>query len=899
MPVISHFPTGSGGSGGGGIPLAPVTDISTVSSAGKVYIKWTDPDDTVLSGATLAEWAGTLLIRKAGSAPVSRRDGTVVIDNKERNAYQNQYFCDTGLSDGVTYYYKFFPYSTTNSYSENEANEFNATPNPVPIGDVSDLNVTSELSERVYLTWTDPAATKVVNGVTVSTWASTKVVYKTGDYPASPDDGTLAINSTTRNAYTSSPLEVTGLTNGTTYYFALFPISTDGAVSTNAVGRITATPHKTPISTVPSQSGTLTYNGNELAPTWSNYNSAQLTIDGAVRGTNAGTYNATFTPTNDYCWSDGSTTAKTISWTINRANISTTPSQNGSLTYNGNSQSPTWSNYNSGQLTIGGTTSGTNAGSYNATFTPKSNYQWSDGSITAKTVSWSIVKLSIAAPTANTTSFTFNGNGQMPTFSYNSTYVTMSGTTAGQVNAGTYTTTFTLKDTDNVQWSGGTTAAKSISWSIDRAAISAVPSQNGTLTYTGNEQTPAWNGYNTAQMTIGGTTKGTSAGSYNATFTPGSNYKWSDGSTGAKTVTWSIAKAAGSLTVSPTSLYLDANNKVKYIYVTRAGNGTITATSSNTGVATVSVSGTTVTVTGVSSGSATITIKVAAGTNHNAPSNKTVSVTAELVPAKADLGSMSWSDIRKVSDAGIASTYWNVGDSKQITVNGTVGLTAINMNVFAFILGFDHNSSREGTNRIHFQIGKVSSSGNQICFCDAQYNNWNGNQGGFTMNPATSSTASTNSGGWNNCHMRKTLLGSANTPTSPTAGTFMNALPSDLRSVMKSCTKYTDNTGGGSNTASYVTATTDYLWLLSEFEVQGARTYANSAEQNYQQQYQYYKNGNTKVFYKHNGTTTPLRWWLRSPAATNAQNFCRVTASGAATNFNSGISLGVAPAFCV
>lgn len=749
MPVISHFPTGSGGSGGGGIPLAPVTDISTVSSAGKVYIKWTDPDDTVLSGATLAEWAGTLLIRKAGSAPVSRRDGTVVIDNKERNAYQNQYFCDTGLSDGVTYYYKFFPYSTTNSYSENEANEFNATPNPVPIGDVSDLNVTSELSERVYLTWTDPAATKVVNGVTVSTWASTKVVYKTGDYPASPDDGTLAINSTTRNAYTSSPLEVTGLTNGTTYYFALFPISTDGAVSTNAVGRITATPRKTPISTVPSQSGTLIYNGNELAPTWSNYNSAQLTIDGTVRGTNAGTYNATFTPTNDYCWSDGSTTAKTISWTINRANISTTPSQNGSLTYNGNSQSPTWSNYNSSQLTIGGTTSGTNAGSYNATFTPKSNY------------------------------------------------------------------------------------------------------------------------------------------------------KWSDGSTGAKTVTWSIAKAAGSLTVNPTSLYLDANSKVKYIYVTRSGNGTITATSSNTGVATVSVSGTTVTVTGVSSGSATITIKVAAGTNHNAPSNKTVSVTAELVPAKADLSSMSWSDIRKVSDAGIASTYWNVGDSKQINVNGTVGSTAINTNVFAFILGFDHNSSREGTNRIHFQIGKVSSNGNQICFCDGSYGSYNATNGSFTMNPAANSSVSKNNGGWNNCHMRKTLLGSANTPTSPTAGTFMNALPSDLRSVMKSCTKYTDNTGGGSDVASYVTATTDYLWLLSEFEVQGARTYANSAEQNYQQQYQYYKNGNTKVFYKHNGTTTAALWWLRSPNAPGARFFCLVNTSGAANVNYSGVSRGVAPAFCV
>lgn len=55
---------------------------------------------------------------------------------------------------------------------------------------------------------------------------------------------------------------------------------------------------------------------------------------------------------------------------------------------------------------------------------------------------------------------------------------------------------------------------------------------------------------------------------------------------------------------------------------------------------------------------------------------------------------------------------------------------------------------------------------------------------------------------------------------------------------MKSCTKYTDNKGG-SNTASNVSSTTDYLFLLSEYEVHGTRNYANSAEQNSQAQYDY------------------------------------------------------------
>ena len=678
MPIVSIFPTGSGGSGGGGgIPLAPVSGLATLAASGKAYLKWTDPIDTVVGDATLAAWAGTLLVRKAGSMPASRRDGTVVLDNKTRDAYKTQYFCDSGLSDGVTYYYKFFPYSTTNTYADDPANEVTITPNPVITGDVSALAVAAQLNGRIQLTWTDPDATKVQDGVTLSTWASTKVVYKTGGYPTSPDDGTLVLNSTTRNAHASSPLEVTGLTNGTTYYFALFPISTEGAVNTSTTGRITAIPNKTKLSAIPAQSGTLTYTGAELTPTFSNYNTAQLTIGGVVKATNAGTYKATFTPTADYCWSDGST--------------------------------------------------------------------------------------------------------------------------------------------------------------------------------------------------------------------------------GAKEVSWTIGKAAGSLSLNKTSVTLNTDKLSDTVTVTRTGDGAISATSSDTSVATVSISGNVITVSHVNkkSGTATITVKVATGTNYNAPANKTFTVKAEFVPAMAALNSMSWADIRKVSDAGIASTYWKIGDAKQIKVNGTVGSTTINMDVWAFILGFDHNSAKEGTNRIHFQIGKVSNGGNPICFIDSTYGSYNANQGSFTMNPAFGSSSSTNSGGWNNSHMRKTLLGSANNPTSPTAKTFMAALPSDLRAVMKSCTKYSDNTGGTTNAASAITATTDYLWLLSEFEVQGARTYASQYEQNSQLQYDYYKAGNSKVFYRHSATTSTVTWWLRSVHAGNALTFCIVNTGGAATYYYSGYSYGVAPAFCV
>ena len=127
----------------------------------------------------------------------------------------------------------------------------------------------------------------------------------------------------------------------------------------------------------------------------------------------------------------------------------------------------------------------------------------------------------------------------------------------------------------------------------------------------------------------------------------------------------------------------------------------------------------------------------------------------------------------------------------------------------------------------------------------------------------------------------------------------MAALPSDLRAVMQPMTIYTDNTGGGSDNASYVTKTTDYLPLLAEYEIFGTRTYANSAEKNYQAQYAYYSAGNSKVKYRHSATSSLAWWWERSPYYSGSSSFCIVYANGSA-NFNyAGFSNGVAPAFRV
>lgn len=255
------------------------------------------------------------------------------------------------------------------------------------------------------------------------------------------------------------------------------------------------------------------------------------------------------------------------------------------------------------------------------------------------------------------------------------------------------------------------------------------------------------------------------------------------------------------------------------------------------------------------------------------------------------LNNNDWATIRAVSDASQGANYWSVGDTKTITINGAVGNTTFsNLSVDAFIIGFNHNSAKEGSNRIHFLIGK--SGGKLVGLCDGSYNSPTGD---FGMNSYGS-----NSGGWNASAMRKNLLGNSGTPTSPTANTLLAALPSDLRAVMKSVTKYTDNTAsGGQNAASYVTATTDYLFLLAEFEVQGVRAYANSYEQNSQAQYDYFKAGNSKIAYRHTATETAVRWWLRSARYGSSFDFCGVPSDGSYSYYSAHYSLGVLPGFAV
>lgn len=279
--------------------------------------------------------------------------------------------------------------------------------------------------------------------------------------------------------------------------------------------------------------------------------------------------------------------------TVERGTISV-PTVSGSLTYNGQAQSPTLTGYDAGKMTLSGDTSGTNAGSYTAVVTPTAQYKWSDGSTEAKDIQWSIAKAtpsitfdpaSVSLDTSTTSqavSVTYTGDGTLSAQSDNSGVATASleGTTLTVTGVETGNTAIQVSASEGTNY---TAASASLSVAVQFAIIiPVVPSQKGTLTYNGEAQMAEWNDLNTEELTLVGASYQTNAGTYTMGFQPKPGYQWWDGTTETKNATWTIRKAMNNVSLLPSGkVTLNANNKsVTYTASTRFG-GDISVSWSN------------------------------------------------------------------------------------------------------------------------------------------------------------------------------------------------------------------------------------------------------------------------------------------------------------------------------
>lgn len=165
----------------------------------------------------------------------------------------------------------------------------------------------------------------------------------------------------------------------------------------------------------------------------------------------------------------------------------------------------------------------------------------------------------------------------------------------------------------------------------------------------------------------------------------------------------------------------------------------------------------------------------------------------DLVMIDPVFGNNSWAAIIKACQEKQVPNTWNVGDSCNMTIN--------NKTYAIDIIGKNHDDYADGSGKAPLTFQMHTTYATQ-----------------YKMNGAES-----NSCGWVNCLVR----------TSTAFPALKKVMPAEVVAAFKAVTK---KTSAGS-ASSAIDTTEDTLFLLSEIEVQGTRTYSYAGEGT---QYEYY-----------------------------------------------------------
>lgn len=182
---------------------AQITGLRSVGAhdtANIIDLYWSNPTND-------KNFQGVNIRYKEGSYPTSETDGTSAYDGTGTSVSLNN------MANGTTYYFRAFAYSMVDS-----VRVFNNLASGAECTGVSTLNTPSQITNLrsvgnhdtaniIDLSWSKPSDSK---------YKGVKILYKTGSYPTSPTDGTVAYNSTGTN------VSLSGMSNGTTYYFRAF-----------------------------------------------------------------------------------------------------------------------------------------------------------------------------------------------------------------------------------------------------------------------------------------------------------------------------------------------------------------------------------------------------------------------------------------------------------------------------------------------------------------------------------------------------------------------------------------------------------------------------------------------------------------------------------------------------
>lgn len=244
-------------------------------------------------------------------------------------------------------------------------------------------------------------------------------------------------------------------------------------------------------------------------------------------------------------------------------------------------------------------------------------------------------------------------------------------------------------------------------------------------------------------------------------------------------------------------------------------------------------------------------------------SKRTKTVTIDTQGVKyvplAALNDVSWAQINTLGTAGVLGKIFALGDTKDVTLSG-IGTMTLQ------IADFDHDYLSGATTA---KKAAVTFLCKNLLYQTYQMDSTDSNYGGFP-----------------HCAFCSTLNGS-----------IYNALPSDLKSVIKTAYKWY-GTGRSSNNGEW---SGHKLWLPLTFEMFGESSYSPATERTTgnARQYPIFTDNASRIKKMNNGGGSAQWYWLASPYASSSTHFCDVYSDGSSDTTNASYSYGVCFGLCV
>lgn len=223
------------------------------------------------------------------------------------------------------------------------------------------------------------------------------------------------------------------------------------------------------------------------------------------------------------------------------------------------------------------------------------------------------------------------------------------------------------------------------------------------------------------------------------------------------------------------------------------------------------------------------------------------------------LNDVSWAQINTLGAAGVLGKIFALGDTKDVTLSG-IGTMTLQ------IADFDHDYLSGATTA---KKAAVTFLCKNLLYQTYQMNSSDTNNGGF---PSSSLCSTLN-------------------------GSIYNALPSDLKAVIKTAYKWY-GTGNSSSNGKW---SGHKLWLPLTFEMFGESSYSPATERTTgnARQYRIFTGNASRIKEMNNGGGSAKWYWLASPYAPDSAYFCIVDVSGSSTGNNASYSGGVCFGLCV